>query len=61
MKAIKFTDEQLDVLRYIVRVVQDNMSFDDSMDEYTDGGGIVLCMDEDEYKALMSINPSELL
>ena len=55
--AKKLTVTQKMVIAHILSEVQDKMRYDEDYGEYVDGGDIIIVLDEDEYKALMDIDP----
>lgn len=54
--SIKLTFDEYSVLLELLQSVRDCMEYDEDTQSYTDGGRFILSLDEEEYKALNSIN-----
>lgn len=55
VKRITLTEEEVQVLNYVLHNVNDDIEYDGSTDDYRDCGGIIVCFERDEYEAFKSI------
>ena len=60
-KRITLTDDEQRILNYVLRCVADDLEYDGSTDDYRDCGGIICCLERDEYdtfiEAMRKIRP----
>lgn len=54
--SIKLTLDEWSVLLEVLQSARDCMEYDEDTQSYTDGGRFILSLDEEEYKALNTIN-----
>ncbi len=52
---MKFSSKQKGILRYILANVISDMEYDNECDDYRDCGGIIVCLERDEYEELLKI------
>lgn len=50
------TMDEYDILSHILSKVQDIMSWDEDMKEYTDHDNFIMSMSEEDYNTLMAID-----
>lgn len=48
--------DEYDILSHILSKVQDIMSWDEDMEEYTDHDNFIMSMSEEDYNTLMAID-----